>query len=310
MRTLVLWFPRLASQLALRARPELGDRPLVFLDGAGAEALVAALSPAASACGILTGMTAGQARSRCPGAVFLPDNAAACLDELDRVSAILRQRATTLVAVEGRSHLSLDISALCVSPEAESPLAARLAGLAAAWSGFEVRAGVASTRTEAIDAARASRRLPVICPPVDTEDAPLASWREETLSVRQSFARERGALESRAALVRALARLTPLLAARAESYRHLRLTLHWPDESRHVDIETPSPLHTGGEAVPLLARRFGAAAIEGLTGLEVTLGRLGPDVRVRPCAANAPRRVPLHHPSAIPAPLAALRQAS
>lgn len=291
MRVLVLWFPRLAAQLAAAARPELRERPFVLLTGAGDEALVAACSAAASASGVLAGMTAGQARSRCPRAAFLPDNAGACLDELDRIAGIVRARATTLVAVESRSHLAVDITALAGTSQAEALLARRLAGYASAWSGLEVRAAVASGRAEALDAARASRGAPVICPAGPEDDASISPFQPDAaVSGQWAQARPAGALEAQVALRRLFGRFEAVLQGRAEGARKVQLELSWADETRTLTLRPTAPLHTASEMLSLVGGGAPVAALEGLVACQVTLTRLGPDVRTRPCAASAAGR--------------------
>ena len=293
MRVLVLWFPRLAAQLAVRARPELEGRAFVFVAGAGGEALVAACSAAASACGVLAGMTAGQARSRCPRAVFLPDNAGACLDELDRIAAILRTRATSLVALEGRSHLAIDVTACAASANEEAFIARRLTAYALAWGGFEVRAGVASSRSDALDAARASRGTPVVCPGVDWDEAAVGPYRRDAaVSGRWSQSHPASAGEARARLGSLLERLGAVLQARGESSREVPITLAWADETRMLTLRPPAPVpvHTASDALALARDAVGLATLDGLVGCAVSLSRLGPDVRTRPCAANASGR--------------------
>ena len=291
MPVLVLWFPRLAAQLAIQARPELRTRPFVFIAGAGDEALVAACSAEASACGVLPGMTAGQARGRSPRAVFLPDNASACLDELDRIAAILRARATSLVAVESRSHLVVDITALAETPREESRVAGRLTGYASAWSGLQVRAGVASSRAEALDAARASRGTPVVCPRGLLDQSMVSPYQQDaTVSGHWSQARPAGAIELRAAMARMLRGLGAVLEARGEGCREVRLKLSWADETRALTLRPTAPLHTAEEVRALISGAAPAPGLEGLVGCDVSLARLGPDTRTWPCAANRATR--------------------
>ena len=93
MRVLCLLFQRLPIELALRARPALRGRPLALIAGHGGDALVTAATADLTARGIIPGMPAIEARERAPEARFAPDNAGACLDELERVSAIVRAKA-------------------------------------------------------------------------------------------------------------------------------------------------------------------------------------------------------------------------
>ena len=187
MRVLALWLPRLPIHLALRNRPSLNGRPLVLLQGHGDEAVATTMSCEAARMGVLPGMSGGNARGRCPGAVFLADNAGACMDELERIAAIIRNRATTRVAMGGRDHLFVAVEDR--GGRDETAFARRVAGLVEAWAGHEVRVGVADTREAAVEAAHAARRAPAIVPSVGgaTEGdviSPFGAERELTGAVR------------------------------------------------------------------------------------------------------------------------------
>jgi len=291
MRILALYFPRLPVQVLLRQHPELHGRTAVLLQGHGDEGVVAACTPGASALGVLPGMLAGQARLRCPGARFLPDNARACLDELERLATIIRTRATIPVAIGGRDYLEADVTALAADL-GEAQAAARLLELARAWTGYDVRAAVAGTRLEALEAARAARRGPASLP------ASAAALVEPGIPpgtpapMRASARLAAGAtpLSARETLFRLLGRLDVILAARAESFRELRVTCTGTDGSaRCLTLRPAHPLHAATAALEALGARLPVDAFGGCTSLAVELGRLGPDTRVCPSAVTGGR---------------------
>ncbi len=299
MRLLCLYFPRLAVSLALRQRPQLQGRPFVLIDGPGDEALVTAASGEALASGVIPGLTAGQARSRISNAGFAPDNAGDCLDELERVAGILRVRATPLVALASREHLFLDLDGVRDRFPDEAAAARRLAGLAEAWSGLDARAGVASTRVEAFEAARAARRFPIVYPEAGAAlETPIRDVQGEIVTAGATFDRPASDAAARARLVRLLAKLNTVLDARGESFREARIEIQRRDGDCVVPLRPSRPFHAAGDLVDLLALRVPDGGFEGATGLRVVLGRLGPDVRTKPCAANRTRS---HRAAAAPA---------
>ena len=277
MRVLCLQLPHLGLRLAIQQRLALAGRPVVLIAGHGDDAVVADRSCEAAARGVLVGLSAGQARGTCAGAVFLADNAGACLDELERLATILRLRATTRVAIGGRDHLFIDMSGAAD----EARAAARLGGLMAAWSGCDVRAGVASTRADALDAARAARRAPVIVAPGGDEDEPgIGPFREDSLTGEWNLDCAQGGLQARARTVRLLARLDAVLAAQGRSFRSASVTVRRLELVTQISFAMV-PAHAASDLLPELAGRLGADGLAGATGLEVRLERLGPDVRVR-----------------------------
>ena len=290
MRVLALWLPQLPINLALRNRASLAGRPVILLQGHGDEAVNASASCEAMRMGVLPGMSGGNARGRCPGAVFLADNAAACLDELERIAMIIRHRATTRVAIGGRDHLVIAIQALDARGEAAA--ARRLASLVEAWSGNLVRAGVADTRAEALEAAHASRRAPVVAPigAGGTDgDAIAAFGTGATLGGSIRITAGSGTLATRSAVIRLFTRLQTLLEARGESYREVRLEVEGPEPSRAWNLSAVAPLHSAGEALALLGEQAPADALEDARGVRVSLARLGPDVRVARLAVSGGR---------------------
>ena len=296
MRLLCLVFPRLGIRVARRGHPELADRPVVTLFGEGDNALVSDVSAEASAVGVTVGMLASVARGRCPAAAFLPDNASECLDALEQAASILRLRATPLVAIAARDHLFLDLAGLDSSFADEGQAAARLAGLARTWTGFDVRAGVASTRQAALAAARTARRSPA----VDSADEnpaelPLSPARDD--AVRASFAWESspGPVAARTRLVRMLGALQVILDVRSESFRELSLQMkHSSGAAATVRLRTAAPLHRTADVLHLLRESLPDEVLTGVTSIELTLERLGPDVRIEP-ARHAPRVAAVIH---------------
>jgi len=284
MRLLCLFFPRLSLRLALRDRSHLHDRPVVLLGGHGDEALVTAVSSEASSRYVLPGMTAGQAHQRCPAGIFLPDNAGECLDLLERAAAMLRLRATPLVAIGGRDHLFVDLEGLVGG---ETAIAANLGSLVRAWTGFEVRAAVAATRAGALEAARPARGLPAVLPPGgQAAEAPLEPFVGRELSASMELAVNRGELAFRAAITRLLDGLQPLLEGRHESFRTIRLDIETADGTRSLTGRCSQPLHRALDALDMLSGLVEFDESCNPRRVRVTLGRLGPDVRVRPCAAH------------------------
>jgi hypothetical protein len=280
-RFVCVLFPRLGVQLAVRGRPELAGRPVILIAGAGDEALVAECSPEAAARGLLAGMSAGQARGRCPGAAFLPDNAGACLDELGRIASILRTRATSLVAVEGRSHM---VAAVADEDEARAVVA-----LARAWSGWDVKGGLGATRAGALEAARSARCGGLLGAERERAgaDEPVP-WRSEGVYAAEFRVEPRKALSAGAGMKRAAARLDALLAGRGESFREVTLLWEGAGSVRVERVRTARPLHRANEGVEALRPAVARAVAEGARGLRVELGRLGPAVRVEACAAGVP----------------------
>lgn len=165
MRLLCLDFPTLPVTLIRRARPHLAERPLVLIAGTGADAAVTAVSPAAATRGVAPGMSAATARERCQAAMFLPDNVLDCIDEIERIAAIIRRYATLSVAIASSTQLMIDVTHVA-NEERE---ARRLVALARQWTRMEVRAGVGSSAQFAAEAAAHGRRTIA----VDTRPAPL-----------------------------------------------------------------------------------------------------------------------------------------
>ncbi|MEO9254559.1 MAG: hypothetical protein ABI305_03395 [Tepidiformaceae bacterium] len=284
MRLLCLLFPRLGVQLIRRRQPELCGRAVVTLAGEGDEALVSTASAEASAAGVVIGMLASAGRERILGASFLDDNANECLDLLEQASSILRLRATPTVAIAGREHLFVDLRGLESLFPDEMTAATRLAELVRSWTGCDVRAGVASTREAALDAAHQARRFPVVNGSGLTDDGIVVSPSVVT-EVHASYTWSAPAepVAVRARLVRMLGSLQTVLEGRHESFREVSLELrHASGAAGTVTLHPAMPLHRAGEVLQLLGGKVPDDVLTGIVGLELTLGRLGPDIRIEP----------------------------
>jgi hypothetical protein len=279
----------------LLQRPELADKPVATIAGSGDEALIGASSTAATARGAVAGVTPGQARSRCPNLVFLPDNAGACLDELDRIASIIRTRATGIVALASREEILIDVDSLPDHLGADDlEVASRLAALVRMWTGLSVRAGVGSSRREAREAARGARLAPVVRPPVLAwGEPPLRASAAGPLAVEVLIPLGTSPLAARAKLLRASRHLQALLDGAGQSYREVRAIVS--DESgeerrfRHL-MEPSSDVQCALQAAaPLLCDEALASA----SSVRLELDRLGPDVRITAATAASITREPL-----------------
>jgi hypothetical protein len=285
MRILCLLFPRLGIQLIRRRDPGALGRPVITLAGSGDEARVSGLSAEATAAGVEPGMLASVARGRCPSAMFLPDNAGECLDALERIASILRTRATPGVVVGGRDHVFVDLDGVTGRFGDEVAVAERLRELARGWSGLEVRAGVAGSRERALCAASKARRFVVIAAD-DAEAADVRSFSvavDPELSANFEFGSAQPAGAVRARIGRLLGTLQPLLEGRGESFREIAIELtHGSGAAATVRLQLTNPLARTGEALVALSPRLPDGVLEGVSALRLCLGRLGPDVSVRP----------------------------
>jgi impB/mucB/samB family len=285
MRVLCLTFPRLGIQVARRRDDALASRPLVVLSGEGDSALVSAASTEAAACGVTVGMLASVARGRCPAASFLADNAGECLDVLEQAASILRLRATPSVAAAGREHLFIDLTGMESRFASEALAASRLSSIVSAWTGYDVRAGVAPTGQAALAAARTARRFPVIVRESADDGAGNEPIVATAAAMSGAFAWDLAPrpMEVRARIVRLLNGLQSVLEARHESFRELVLDLHHASgAAATVRLQSPRPLHRSAEAIQLFGGELPDEVLDGVSGIRISLGRLGPDVRVEP----------------------------
>lgn len=137
-----MWFPRLASDRVLRARPVEGPFALTLTQG-NAERIYCLNAPA-ERLGLARGMTHADARAFCPDLVTRP----ATPDRDTRFLSVLRRWATRWcpwVGLEGEDGLVLDVTGATHLWGGESAmLAAMRAGLVRA--GLGVRLGLADTR--------------------------------------------------------------------------------------------------------------------------------------------------------------------
>ena len=287
MRFLCLSFPRLSIHLALRQHPELAARPLIMVAGSGDAALVAGMSTEAATRGVVTGMTPRQAKMRCPQARFLPDNAGPCLDELESIASILRRRATITVAIASREELLLDISAPSKGDDGdELRTAERIAGFARMWSGLPVRAGVASSRSAAREAARCARNAPVVMTPVLAwDEAGIGGVSDGPLAAEVFFPLGTSPLAARARLERASRQLQAILDASGLNYRGVELQLSRADGEPRVSRRMPEPSGDLNAALALVAAELSDDRLAGVTGIRLELAALCPDVRVEPAVA-------------------------
>jgi hypothetical protein len=287
MRLLCLVFPRLGIQLARREEPALAGRPTVLLAGDGEAALVALASVEATAAGIETGMTAAQARERCPAVTVARDNAGGCLDELASIASILRARATTDVAIVSRDAVMLSLGGLDDRFADEAAAAGALARLARSWTGLDVRAGVAGTVEGAMALARTARRFPAVCRAQgEHEPLPVHPGR---LAARVSWAGAKSGEDVRVKLEELLGKLETGLAVYGLSFREVTIEVTRPSGSLAYRLPSGTPLHGAADALELILARVGSGALSGAMGVEVAAGRIGPSVRVepwRPAVAN------------------------
>ncbi|MBK9544495.1 MAG: hypothetical protein IPO51_01305 [Dehalococcoidia bacterium] len=283
MRILSLFFPRLGVQILRATRPELAGHPVGLLAGEGDGALLAAASVEATADGVEPGMTALQARQRCPGISFERDNARECLERLEAVASILRTRATPDVAIVSRNSVAVSLDGLEGRFADEAAAAQALLVLARSWSGLDVRAAVASTVEEAECAARTARRFPVI-----REYRPAAGTmlpRREPVTVSVTWETPATAAAARLRLGNGLASLQPALDAYEQSFRAVRVEVERGACRSAFIARTSQPIHRIAEVLDLLRGRVEGGALDGVTALRVTLEQPGPSVSVAPWRA-------------------------
>ncbi len=280
MRTLVLYLPRLGIQLARREDPASVGRPLALLAGKGDGALVAGASVEATLSGIECGMTAMDARHRCPGIAFQADNARQCLERLEALTDILRTRATTSVAIVSRNAIGVSLAGLEARFADEGSAAHAIVALARSWSGFDVRAGVADNLGDALGAARSARRFPVLEQGGSHEPDSLPSY--EPVACSFHWPAPVSTADADARLGRMLGGLQPLLAEYGHSYRAVRVELERGAHHRSIVLRPEQPIHRAAEALELLRARLEPAQLEGVTRLRVQLELPGPSVEVEP----------------------------
>lgn len=288
MRVLCLYVPRPGIQLVQRANPELAGRPVALLEGEGDDArVVAASSPE-----IPPGLTAGQARRRFPGLRFLPDNAAACYEELDRLASIIHANATPLVAIGGRDHLFVDIRGLGGRFGDEPGIAKGLAGMARTWSALDVRVGIAGSRAEALAAARTARRGPLCIQgggAAAAQEPPVIGARAETLAGGIRLAGIATGQGRRNAIVRAVRRLAILARGRGEVPRCVAVRVDAGGASTWRVIRPGAPL-TSECAILDAVLALAGDALDAASAMRIELRSLVPLPAEVPGTAPVQRR--------------------
>ena len=280
MRVLALFFPRLGIQLARVTHPELVGRPFALLSGEGDAALLSTVSVEATSDGVEPGMTALQARQRCPGVTLQADNARECIDRLESIASILQTRATNTVAIVSRNALIVSLTSVHHQFADEPAAAHALLGFARAWSGLDVRAAVASTSDEAVCAASKARRFPVICPGLGVEQVTLPRY--EPLSVSFVWERPAPANVASARLSRMLSSLQPVMSSYGASYRRVAVETEYGPYRSAFSVRPSQPIHSSAEAADILRGKLDDGRLEGVTSLRVTLEGAGPSVLVEP----------------------------
>ena len=139
-------------QALLRIRPDLTTKPVALLDGDHRRAVITALTPSARAAGVVPGLTAPQALSRCSDLLLEQPNSSAD----DEASASLLAASASLSPLVEDTDLGIataDITSL-PSNQRQPRLQAALTRLASL--GFTATAGLASTPLLALYGARAA----------------------------------------------------------------------------------------------------------------------------------------------------------
>ena len=280
MRVLSLFFPRLGIQLARNANPLLAGRPLALLAGEGDEGLLSIVSCEATAAGVEPGMTALQARQRCPGITLERDNAGECLERLEAVVAILRTRATTNVAIVSRNSLALSLDDIRPRFADETSAATSITALARSWSGLDVRAAVAGTVEQAESAARKARRFPLIQPDEGVSQHQLPRY--DPISASFAWDSPVSAETARVRIARLVGTLQPVLETQARSYRAIRLDIEHGAYRSSVVLRTSQPMHRASDALELLRSRTAHLELDATTAVRITLESVGPSVLVEP----------------------------
>lgn len=142
-RILSIWFPRLGAERVVRAEPQLAGAPLAIVADRRGALVLASLSLAAEAAGLVRGMALGDARAILPDLVTRPEDpprATAFLGALQRWAG----RFSPWVATEGEDALALDISGCAHLFGGEAGLLARIE-TEAADLGLSLRLAVADT---------------------------------------------------------------------------------------------------------------------------------------------------------------------
>ncbi len=284
MRTLCLFLPRFGIQLLYRERPRLQGKEVVLLQGCGDAATVAG----ASVPGVACGSSAGQARRAASDARFLPDNASDCLDELDRLAAIVRRSATPLVEVGGRDHLFVDMDGLKDRFGSEGGAAARLAGLLQECTRFRIRAAVADTRAAAVEAARAARLQVHVLETGLPDPEEVVPSRDESLTVSLNL--PQGEPNAKRAVARQLSRVADVMGARDRGFRRIRVQLQTRRAPRTLTLRPAIPMYSRDDVLRALEDVSTELDFTGAHHVSIACDGPAPDVRVTRATAT-PREV-------------------
>ncbi len=279
MRILCLFFPRLGIQIVQRERPEFRSQPLVLLQGCGDAAVVTA----ASAEGLTRGMSAGQARQAAPSARFMADNASDCLDELDRLAAIVRRAATPLVETGGRDHLFVDVDGLADHFSSESNAAFRIASMLQERTNLDVRAAVAATRSAALKAARASRHGVQILDAEVTDCETVFTPADQTMTVSFEFPVAHDSAATDRVLIRQLGRLGDVFEARSRGYRLIELEIATlSGEISAVRLRPATPMYSREDIVRVWNAERPEVRLADVRSVAIRCSGPSLDVRVAP----------------------------
>ncbi|BDW83943.1 DUF6504 family protein [Roseicyclus marinus] len=142
-RILSLWFPRLAAERLLRHEPALAEVPLAVVGEAANQRRLTALTPAASARGLLRGQPLAEALTLCPDLVTRPADPPR---EAQTLAALRRWagRFSPWVAEEGTEALMVDLTGCAHLFGGETALFQQVHDDCADL-GLTVRAGIADT---------------------------------------------------------------------------------------------------------------------------------------------------------------------
>ena len=284
MRILSLFFPRLGVQLVRDANPSLAGRPLGLLVGEGDDALLSTVSVEATADGVEAGMTALQARQRCPGIALERDNAGECLEQLEALSAILRTRTTSNVAIVSRNSVAVSLAGLESRFADEESAATAISALARSWSRLDVRAGIASSLEQAECAARKARRFPVVQPDDGVTQFELPRY--EPVTGRHAWETPPPSADVTARINRLVGTMQPIIEASSQSFRAIRIELEQGHYRSAIVLRASQPMHRASEAIDLVRARSNELPLDNVTAVAVTLESIGPAVEVQPWRAN------------------------
>ncbi len=280
MRLLCLHFPRLGVQLALRQFPHLEGRSIALVSQTANGRLVSAASAVAAGRGVLAGMRASEAYRRDRACLFLADNVGACLDELERLAAIIRLRATPLVEVGGRDHLFVDLDG--GEPQSRGIAAARLLALATAWTGLEARIGAGSTRRAAMAATRASGVESAAEREEDSDgDTPVAPFAAAVVAALVPLSESVTQRVAWSKIERALARLQALLDGRDQGFREAVVRVAGENGDTVLQRKLNTPCFAAADLLDQLGDGLEDGALAGARSVTIELRRLCPDVRIR-----------------------------